>query len=138
MSKVLFSSDLNNYNSKALIRVKVKEDFSEFSDKIFELIEESGSLTSKEFETLSGISSNFYNEYYSQVKALFEAPTSAMSGKRPGKNLYVTYKSNNYVLSQQGLTEKAPVTIAKFTETIPPKDTLHDLEKACLKLRFNQ
>lgn len=138
MSKVLFSNDLNNYNSKALIRVKVKEDFTEFSEAIFELIEESGSLTSKEFETISGFSSNFYNEYYGQVKALFEAPTGSMLGKRLGKNLYITYKSNNYVLSQQGLTEKAPVTIAKFTDAIPLRETLHDLEKACLKLRFNQ
>lgn len=138
MSKILFSSDLNNYNSKALIRTKVKGNFSEFSDGIFGLVEDSGSLTSKEFETFSGFSSNFYNEYCSQLKALFEASTSAIIGKRSGKNLYITYKSENYVLTQQGLTEKAPVTISKSTGELPLRETLHDVDKACLKLRFNQ
>lgn len=138
MSKVVLSSDLNNYNSKALIRAKVKDHFSDFSEKIFEIIDESGSLTSKEFETLSGFSSNFYTEYCNQLKALFEAQTSVSIGKRSGKNLYIAYKSKNYVLTQQGLTEKAPIIISKFTEEVPFKETLHDLEKACLKLRFNQ
>ncbi|KOS71603.1 hypothetical protein AEA09_01025 [Lysinibacillus contaminans] len=138
MNKVVLSSELNNYNSKALIRAKVKEHFSEFSDKISELIDESGPLTSKEFEMLSGFSGNFYNEYCNQLKALFETQTSISMGKRSGKNLYISYKSQNYVLTQQGLTEKAPIIISKFTEEVPLKETLHDLEKACLKLRFNQ
>ncbi|MFJ7738587.1 hypothetical protein ACIQ2D_19940 [Lysinibacillus sp. NPDC097287] len=138
MSKVLFSSDLNSYNSRALIRAKVKEDFSEFSDGIFELVEDSGSLTSKEFEALTGFSSNFYNEYCSQLKGLFETTAAVMIGKRSGKNLYITYKNENYVLTQQGLTEKAPVTISKFTKEVPLRETLHDVDKACLKLRFNQ
>ena len=138
MNKVVLSSELNNYNSKALIRAKVKEHFSEFSDKVFDLINESGPLSSKEFEVLSGFSSNFYNEYCNQLKALFEAQTSVSIGKRSGKNLYISYKSQNYVLTQQGITEKAPIIISKFTEEVPLKETLHDLEKACLKLRFNQ
>lgn len=138
MDKVLFSSNLSDYNSKALIRAKVKEQFSEFSDEIFGLVEDSGSLTSKEFESRSGVSSDFYNEYCSQLKALFEASTSAMIGKRSSKNLYITYKSENYILTQQGLTEKASVTISKFSKQMPQRETLHDVDKACLKLRFNQ
>ena len=138
MGKVLFSNDLNSYNSKSLIRAKVKEDFSEFSDEIFGLVEEASSLTSKEFETLSGFDGDFYTEYCSQLKALFEASSSAIIGKRSGKNLYITYKSENYVLTQQGLTEKASVTISKFSKQMPQRETLHDVDKACLKLRFNQ
>ncbi|MFJ7952228.1 hypothetical protein ACIQZG_11960 [Lysinibacillus sp. NPDC096418] len=138
MGKVLISSDLNSYNSKALIRAKVKEDFSKFSDEIFSLVEQAGSLTSKEFETHSGFNSDFYTEYCSQLKIFFDATSSAMIGKRSGKILYITYKNENYVLTQQGLTEKATVTISKFTEEVPLRETLHDLDKACLKLRFNQ
>ncbi|UZM99004.1 hypothetical protein OL548_33300 [Lysinibacillus sp. MHQ-1] len=47
MSKVTLSDDLNSYHSKALIRVKVKEFFSEFSAKIFELADEAGNLDIK-------------------------------------------------------------------------------------------
>lgn len=68
MSKVTLSDDLNSYNSKALIRVKVKEFFSEFSAKIFELADEAGAVNSKKFEELSGYKSDFYNEYCSQLK----------------------------------------------------------------------
>lgn len=138
MNKVVFSNDLNSYNSKALIRAKVKEYFTEFSNKIFELTEEKGSLNSKAFETFSGFNSNFYNEYCRQLKEYFETPTSAMMGKRSTKNMYFSYAGKNYILTQQGLTEKAPVTITKFTEEVPLKETLHDVEKVCLKLRFNQ
>lgn len=68
MSKVTLSDDLNSYHSKALIRVKVKEFFSEFSAKIFELADEAGKLDNKKFEAISGINGDFYNEYCSQLK----------------------------------------------------------------------
>jgi len=71
MSKVTLSDDLNSYNSKALIRTKVKEVFSEFSAKIFELANEADTINSKKFEALSGFKSDFYNEYCSQLKAFF-------------------------------------------------------------------
>ena len=136
MSKVALSDDLNNYNSKALIRAKVKELFSEFSAKIFELVDEATTIDSKKFEALSGFSSNFYSEYCSQLKALFETPT--LIGKRSSKHLYLIYNGNHYVLTQQGLTEKAPITISTFSDAIPLKESIHDVEKACLKLRFQQ
>jgi len=136
MSKVALSDDLNNYNSKALIRAKVKEIFSEFSAKIFELVDEASTIDSKKFQELSGFSSNFYSEYCSQLKALFESPT--VIGKRASKQLYLIYNGNHYILTQQGLTEKAPITISTYTDTIPVKESVHDVEKACLKLRFQQ
>ncbi|WP_155593966.1 hypothetical protein [Lysinibacillus cavernae] len=135
MSKVTLSDDLNNYNSKALIRTKVKELFSEFSAKVFELADEAGAIKSKKFEELSGFQGDFYNEYCSQLKGLFDSSTSSF-GKKSIKTLYLTYNDKNYVLTQQGITEKAPVSIAPFTGEIPLKETLHDVEKACLKLRF--
>ncbi|MGE7091560.1 hypothetical protein ACQKII_08945 [Lysinibacillus sp. NPDC048646] len=138
MSKVTLSDDLNRYNSKALIRAKVKELFSEFSAKIFELANEAGTIDSKNFETRTGLSSNFYNEYCSQLKAFFESSTSTFMGKRSIKNMYLSYNGLNYVLTQQGLTEKAPITISTFSGVIPLKETVHDVEKACLKLRFQQ
>ncbi len=52
--------------------------------------------------------------------------------------MYLTYNGKNYLLTQQGITEKAPVTISCFTGEIPFKEPLHDVEKACLKLRFQQ
>lgn len=137
MSKVTLLDDLNSYNSKALIRAKVKEVFSEFSAKIFELVDEAGTINSKKFELLSGFKSDFYNEYCSQLKALFDTPTSSF-GKKSVKSMYVTYNGKNYLLTQQGITEKAPVTISCFTGEIPLKEMLHDVEKACLKLRFQQ
>ena len=137
MSKVTLSDDLNSYNSKALIRAKVKELFSEFSAKIFELANEAGTIDSKKFEMLTGFSSNFYNEYCSQLKAFFDSPSTLM-GKRSIKNMYFSYNGNNYVLTQQGLTEKAPITISTFSGVVPFKETTHDVEKACLKLRFQQ
>lgn len=137
MSKVTLSDDLNSYNSKALIRVKVKEFFSEFSAKIFELVDEAGAVNSKKFEELSGYKSDFYNEYCSQLKSFFDSSTSSF-GKKSIKTFYLTYNNKNYVLTQQGITEKAPVSIAPFTGEIPLKETVHDVEKACLKLRFQQ
>ena len=137
MSKVTLSDDLNSYNSKALIRVKVKELFSEFSAKIFELADEAGAVNSKKFEELSGYKSDFYNEYCSQLKGLFDSSTSSF-GKKSIKTFYLAYNNKNYVLTQQGITEKAPVSIAPFTGDIPLKETVHDVEKACLKLRFQQ
>lgn len=137
MSKVTLLDDLNSYNSKALIRVKVKEFFSEFSAKIFELVDEADTINSKKFELLSGYKSDFYNEFCNQLKALIDTPTSSF-GKKSVKNMYLTYKGKNYLLTQQGITEKAPVTISCFTGEIPFKETLHDVEKACLKLRFQQ
>lgn len=137
MSKVTLSDDLNSYNSKALIRVKVKEFFSEFSAKIFELVDEAGAVNSKKFEELSGYKSDFYNEYCSQLKGFFDFSTSSF-GKKSIKTFYLTYNNKNYVLTQQGITEKAPVSIAPFTGEIPLKETVHDIEKACLKLRFQQ
>jgi len=137
MSKVTLLDDLNSYNSKALIRAKVKEVFSEFTAKIFELVDEAGTINSKKFELLSGFKSDFYNEYCSQLKALFDTPTSSF-GKKSVKSMYVTYNGKNYLLTQQGITEKAPVTISCFTGEIPLKEMLHDVEKACLKLRFQQ
>ncbi|MFJ5564142.1 hypothetical protein [Lysinibacillus xylanilyticus] len=137
MSKVTLSDDLNSYNSKALIRAKVKEVFSEFSAKIFELANEAEAIDSKKFETLSGFKSDFYNEYCSQLKGFFNSSTSAF-GKRSVKIIYLTYKGKNYIFTQQGITEKAPVTIALYSGEIPSKETLHDVEKACLKLRFQQ
>ncbi len=47
MSKVTLLDDLNSYNSKALIRAKIKEVFSEFSAKIFELVDEADTINSK-------------------------------------------------------------------------------------------
>lgn len=137
MSKVALLDDLNSYNSKALIRTKVKELFSEFSTKIFELADEAGAINSKKFEALSGFKSDFYNEYCSQLKGFFDSSASSF-GKKSIKTLYLTYNGKNYILTQQGITEKAPVSIAPFTEEIPLKETLHDVEKACLKLRFQQ
>ncbi|KOP69880.1 hypothetical protein AMS59_21490 [Lysinibacillus sp. FJAT-14745] len=137
MSKVTLSDDLNSYNSKALIRAKVKEFFSEFSAKIFELVNEAEAIDSKKFETLSGFKCDFYNEYCSQLKGFFDSSTSAF-GKRPVKNTYLTYNGKNYIFTQQGITEKAPVTISLYSGEIPLKETLHDVEKACLKLRFQQ
>jgi len=137
MSKVTLSDDLNSYNSKALIRAKVKEVFSEFSAKIFELANEAEAIDSKKFEALSGFKSDFYNEYCSQLKGFFDSSTSAF-GKRTVKNLYLTYNGKNYIFTQQGITEKAPVTISLYSGEIPLKETLHDVEKACLKLRFQQ
>ncbi|MFJ7733440.1 hypothetical protein ACIQXF_16340 [Lysinibacillus sp. NPDC097231] len=137
MNKVTLSDDLNSYNTKALIRTKVKEVFSEFSAKVFELANEAGTIDSKKFETLSGFKSDFYNEYCNQLKAFFDTSTNTF-GKRSVKNMYLTYNGENYVLTQQGITEKAPVTISLFTGEIPLKETLHDVEKACLKLRFQQ
>ena len=136
MSKVALSEDLNNYNSKALIRAKVKELFSEFSAKISELVDEASTIDSKKFQELSGFSSNFYSEYCSQLKALFESPT--VIGKRVSKQLYLIYNGNHYILTQQGLTEKAPITISTYPDAIPVKESVHDVEKACLKLRFQQ
>lgn len=137
MSKVTLSDDLNSYNSKTLIRAKVKEVFSEFSAKIFELANEAEAIDSKKFETLSGFKGDFYNEYCSQLKGFFNSSTSTF-GKRSVKNIYLTYKGKNYIFTQQGITEKAPVTIALYSDEIPFKETLHDVEKACLKLRFQQ
>ena len=137
MSKVTLSDDLNSYNSKVLIRAKVKELFSEFSAKIFELASDTGTIDSKEFEILTGFSSNFYNEYCSQLKAFFDSSTSTL-GKRSIKNMYLSYNGNNYVLTQQGLTDKAPITISAFSGVLPLKETVHDVEEACLKLRFQQ
>ncbi|MFJ6209868.1 hypothetical protein [Lysinibacillus sp. NPDC092081] len=137
MSKVTLSDDLNSYNSKALIRAKVKEVFSEFSAKIFELANEAEAIDSKKFEALSGFKSDFYNEYCSQLKGFFDSSTSAF-GKRSVKNMYLTYNGKNYIFTQQGITEKAPVTISLYSGEIPLKETLHDVEKACLKLRFQQ
>ncbi|KOS63995.1 hypothetical protein [Lysinibacillus sp. FJAT-14222] len=137
MSKVTLSDDLNSYNSKALIRAKVKEVFSEFSAKIFELANEAEAIDSKKFEALSGFKSDFYNEYCSQLKGFFNSSTTTF-GKRPVKNMYLTYNGKNYIFTQQGLTEKAPVTISLYSGEIPLKETLHDVEKACLKLRFQQ
>lgn len=136
MSKVALSDDLNNYNSKALIRAKVKELFSEFSAKIFGLVDEASTIDSKKFEALSGFSSNFYSEYCSQLKAIFESPTGI--GKRANKQMYLIYNGNHYILTQQGLTDKAPIIISTFSGTIPIKESVHDVEKACLKLRFQQ
>lgn len=82
MSKVTLLDDLNSYNSKALIRAKIKEVFSEFSAKIFELVDEADTINSKKFELLSGYKSDFYNEFCSQLKALIDTPTSSF-----GKNL---------------------------------------------------
>jgi len=104
MSKVTLSDDLNSYNSKALIRVKVKEFFSEFSAKIFELVDEAGAVNSKKFEELSGYKSDFYNEYCSQLKGFFDSSTSSF-GKKSIKTFYLTYNNKNYVLTQQGITE---------------------------------
>ncbi|MGE7695621.1 hypothetical protein ACQKNC_16205 [Lysinibacillus sp. NPDC094177] len=137
MSNVTLSDDLNSYNSKILIRAKVKEVFSEFSAKIFELVNEAESIDSKKFEALSGFKSDFYNEYCSQLKGFFDSSASTF-GKRSVKNMYLTYKDENYIFTQQGITEKAPVTISLFSGEIPLKETLHDVEKACLKLRFQQ
>lgn len=137
MSNVTLSDDLNSYNSKALIRAKVKEVFSEFSAKIFELANEAEAIDSKKFEALSGFKSDFYNEYCSQLKSFFDSSTSAF-GKRTVKNIYLTYNGKNYIFTQQGITEKAPVTISLYSGEIPVKETLHDVEKACLKLRFQQ
>lgn len=137
MSKVALSDDLNSYNSKVLIRTKVKELFSEFSTKIFELANEAGAINSKKFEALSGFKSDFYNEYCNQLKSFFDSSASSF-GKKSIKTLYLTYNGKNYILTQQGITEKAPVSIAPFAEEIPLKETLHDVEKACLKLRFQQ
>lgn len=137
MSKVTLSDDINSYNSKALIRAKVKEVFSEFSAKIFELANEAEAIDSKKFEALSGFKSDFYNEYCSQLKGFFDSSTSAF-GKRTAKNIYLTYNGKNYIFTQQGITEKAPVTISLYSGEIPVKETLHDVEKACLKLRFQQ
>lgn len=136
MSKVTLSDDLNSYNSKALIRAKVKEVFSEFSAEIFELASEAESIDSKKFETLSGFKSDFYNEYCSQLKGFFDSSTSTF-GKRPVKNMFLTYKGNNYILTKQGIAEKAPITIALYSGEIPVKETLHDVEKACLNYAFN-
>jgi len=137
MSKVTLLDDLNSYNSKALIRAKIKEVFSEFSAKIFELVDEADTINSKKFELLSGYKSDFYNEFCSQLKALIDTPASSF-GKKSVKNMYLTYNGKNYLLTQQGITEKAPVTISCFTGEIPFKEPLHDVEKACLKLRFQQ
>lgn len=137
MSNVTLSDDLNSYNSKILIRAKVKEVFSEFSAKIFELVNEAESIDSKKFEALSGFKSDFYNEYCSQLKGFFDSSASTF-GKRSVKNMYLTYKDENYIFTQQGITEKAPVTISLYSGEIPLKETLHDVEKACLKLRFQQ
>ncbi|WP_068986038.1 MULTISPECIES: hypothetical protein [Lysinibacillus] len=137
MSKVTLLDDLNGYNSKALIRAKVKEVFSEFSAKIFELANEADTIDSKKFEALSGFKSDFYNEYCSQLRALFNSSSSTL-GKRPVKNIYLTYNGKNYIFTQQGITEKAPVTISLYSGEIPLKETVHDVEKACLKLRFQQ
>lgn len=137
MSKVTLSDDLNSYNSKALVRVKVKEFFSEFSAKIFELADKAGILNSKKFEAISGFKSDFYNEYCSQLKGFFDSSASTF-GKKSIKTMYFTYDGKNYVLTQQGITEKAPVTIAPFTGELPLKESFHDVEKACLKLRFQQ
>ncbi|MEY9978839.1 hypothetical protein [Lysinibacillus sp. RC79] len=137
MSKVTLSDDLNSYNSKALIRAKVKEVFSEFSAEIFELANEAEAIDSKKFEALSGFKSDFYNEYCSQLKGFFNSSTSTF-GKRSVKNMYLTYKGKNYIFTQQGITEKAPVTISLYSGEIPFKEALHDVEKACLKLRFQQ
>ncbi len=52
--------------------------------------------------------------------------------------MYLSYNGNNYVLTQQGLTDKAPITISAFSGVLPLKETVHDVEKACLKLRFQQ
>lgn len=136
MSKVALSDDLNTYNSKALIRAKVKELFSEFSAKIFGLVDEASTIDSKKFEALSGFSSNFYSEYCSQLKAIFESPTGI--GKRANKQMYLIYNDNHYILTQQGLTDKAPIIISTFSGAIPIKESVHDVEKACLKLRFQQ
>ena len=136
MSKVTLSDDLNSYNSKALIRSKVKEVFSEFSAEIFELANDAESIDSKKFETLSGFKSDFYNEYCSQLKGYFDSSTSTF-GKRPAKNMYLTYKGKNYILTKQGIAEKAPVTISLYSGEIPVKETLHDVEKACLNYAFN-
>lgn len=137
MSKVTLFDDLNSYNSKALIRAKVKEVFSEFSAKIFELANEAEAIDSKKFEALSGYKSDFYNEYCSQLRGFFESSTSTF-GKRPAKNMFLTYKGNNYVLTKQGIAEKAPVTISLYSGDIPGKETLHDVEKACLNYAFNK
>ena len=59
MSKVTLSDDLNSYNSKALIRVKVKELFSEFSAKIFELADEAGAVNSKNSRNFLAIKATF-------------------------------------------------------------------------------
>ncbi|MGE7676185.1 hypothetical protein ACQKMV_21930 [Lysinibacillus sp. NPDC094403] len=137
MSNVTLTDDLNSYNSKILIRAKVKEVFSEFSAKIFELVNEAESIDSKKFEALSGFKSDFYNEYCSQLKGFFDSSASTF-GKRSVKNMYLTYKDENYIFTQQGITEKAPVTISLYSGEIPLKETLYDVEKACLKLRFQQ
>ncbi len=137
MSKVTLSDDLNSYQSKALIRVKVKEFFSEFSAKIFELADEAGKLDHKKFEAISGINGDFYYEYCSQLKGFFDSSASTF-GKKSIKTMYFTYNGKNYILTQQGITEKAPISIAPFTGNLPLKESFHDVEKACLKLRFQQ
>lgn len=100
-------------------------------------MDEAGAVNSKKFEELSGYKSDFYNEYCSQLKGFFDSSTSSF-GKKSIKTFYLTYNNKNYVLTQQGITEKAPVSIAPFTGEIPLKETVHDVEKACLKLRFQQ
>lgn len=51
MSKVTLSDDINSFNSKPLIRAKVKEVFSEFSAKIFELANEAEVIDSKKIRS---------------------------------------------------------------------------------------
>ncbi|MGE8036111.1 hypothetical protein B1B04_20985 [Lysinibacillus sp. KCTC 33748] len=136
MSKVTLSDDINSYNSKPLIRAKVKEFFPEFSAKIFELANEAEVIDSKKFEALSGFKSDFYTEYCSQLKGFFDSSASTF-GKRPVKNMFLTYKGTNYIFTKQGIAEKAPITISLYSGEIPVKETLHDVEKACLKYAFN-
>lgn len=136
MSKVTLSDDINSYNSKPLIRAKVKEVFSEFSAKVFELANEAEVIDSKKFEALTGFKSDFYTEYCSQLKGFFDSSSSTF-GKRPVKNMFLTYKGDNYILTKQGIAEKAPITISFYSGEIPVKETLHDVEKACLNYAFN-
>ncbi|MEG0259515.1 MAG: hypothetical protein RR595_13035 [Lysinibacillus sp.] len=138
MNQATQLDDLNSFSSKTLIRAKVKETFTELSATIFEYVDEVGTLDAKKFEAMSSFHSQFYVEYFSQLKDFFESNSITITGKRPPRDMYFSYNNKTYMLTQQGITAKSPMTISTIdAAAVPLKSVFNDVDKACITIRFS-
>lgn len=109
--KTVSTLDYDTFSAKSFMRARLKENFVELTNLIFEAIDTHGAITTQTFPNYIDYHADYFIEYHETLKANYIA-SSPLNFKRRMSSIFVTYNDKYYKVTY-GITSRGAIRMDK-------------------------
>lgn len=117
----------DTFSAKSFTRARLKENFVELTQLIFQAVDTHGAITTQTFPNYIDYHQDYFIEYHETLKANYIA-SSPLNYKRRVSSIFISYKGKFYKVTY-GITSRGAILMDPYEEhLIRTHEKIYDVE----------